>query len=248
MPKGEWQRMKRKLDVDDTLSEVFSIYRDQAGVLIPVAFWIFLLVAIANGLTEDDFALSLLVSLVTIAVSTLYQGMVVGLVKDLRDGRRDHSVGELIGSVSPVLLTLIGASLVTAVGIGFGFLLLLVPGLYLLTIWAVIAPVIVIERRGVFEGLGRSRQLVRGDGWRVFWVVAITALIAIFAALVLMLIAGAVANGPLVLIVSTALASAFVAPIQALVASVLYFRLLDLRGAQPPAGDSVLQQPGDSPG
>ena len=42
--------MNRKIEVGKIFSEVFSIYRDQAGVLLPVAFWLFLVVAIVNGL------------------------------------------------------------------------------------------------------------------------------------------------------------------------------------------------------
>ena len=54
-----------------------------------------------------------------------------------------------------------------------GLVLLVVPGLFLITIWAVIAPVIVLERAGVFESFGRSRHLVKGNGWQVFGVLVI---------------------------------------------------------------------------
>ena len=53
-------------------------------------------------------------------------------------------------------------------GILVGFILLIVPGLFLLTIWAVVAPVTVLERPGIFAAFGRSRELVRGHGWTVF--------------------------------------------------------------------------------
>ena len=36
------------------------------------------------------------------ALSIVYQGMVVELVQDIQDGRRDHSIGDLIRSVEPV--------------------------------------------------------------------------------------------------------------------------------------------------
>ena len=50
--------------------------------------------------------------------------------------------------------------------------------------WAVIAPVIVVERRGVFDAFGRSRQLVRGNGWPVFGTVLVAFLIAAVASIV----------------------------------------------------------------
>lgn len=241
--------MERKLSVGDALSEVFDIYRDQAGVLLPVAFWLFLIVAIVNGLTEGNLSLFWLGIVVSLAVGTLYQGMVVELVRDVQDGRRDSSVGDLMRSVLPVLGPLIGAGILAGIGIAVGFFLLIVPGLVLLTMWAVIAPAIVVERRGVFDAFGRSRQLVKGQGWPVFGTVVVAFLIAFIAGIVFILIANSIANGPIVRIVFSALASTITAPIEALVASVLYFRLVAIKGeaapAQPP---SVPQQPGDSLG
>jgi hypothetical protein len=238
--------MDRKLSVGDTLSEVFRIYREQAGVLLPVAFWLFLVVAIVNGLTEGNFSLFWLGIVVSLAVGTLYQGMVVELVQD---GRLDSSVGDLMRSVLPVLGPLIGAGILAGLGIAAGLFLLIVPGLVLLTMWAVIAPVIVIERRGVFDAFGRSRQLVKDQGWPVFGTVVVAFLIAIVGGLVFILIAESIANGPIVRIVFSALASTVTAPVEALVASVLYFRLLAIKGAQAPAAPpSVPQQPGDGLG
>jgi hypothetical protein len=236
--------MEKRLTVGGTLSQVFDIYRDQAGVLLPVAFWLFLVVAIVNGLTEGHFSLFWVSIVVSLAVGTLYQGMVVELVKDIQDGRRDSSVGELMRSVLPVLGPLIGAGILAGLGIGAGLFLLIVPGLILLTMWAVIAPAIVVERRGVFDAFGRSRQLVKGQGWPVFGTVVIAYLIAFVAELVFVAIANGIADGPLLRIVFSALASTLAAPIGALVASVLYFRLLGLQ----PLATSVPQQPGDGLG
>ncbi|HET7508739.1 MAG TPA: hypothetical protein VFJ65_00680 [Solirubrobacterales bacterium] len=237
--------MDRKLDVGATLNEVFDTYRDQAGVLLPVAFWLFLVVAIVNGLTAGNFSLFWVGLIVSLAVGTLYQGMVVNLVNDLQDGRRDSSVGDLMRSALPVLAPLIGAGILAGFGIGFGFVLLIAPGLYLATIWAVIAPAIVIERRAIFDAFGRSRQLVKGNGWPVLGTIVVAYVIAIVATLAFTAIGGAIANGPLVRIVFSALASTLAAPIGALVAAILYFRLLPLQseGGAAPAVPPAPQPP-----
>jgi hypothetical protein len=240
--------MERKLSVGETLGEAFSIYRDQAGVLLPVAFWLFLAVAVIEALTLEELSLFWIGIVVSLAVGTLYQGMVVGLVSDVQDGRRDSSVGDLMRSVLPVLWPLVGAGILAALGIGGGLILLVVPGLYLLAIWAVVAPVIVVERRKVFDAFGRSRQLVRGSGWPVLWSVLVAFLIAAVAGILFTQIAIEIADGVLLEIVFGALAATLAAPIGALVAAVLYFRLLEIEGGPPPVEGSVPQQPGDGLG
>lgn len=230
--------MNRKLEVGATLSEVFSIYRAQAVTLLPVAFWLFLAVAIVNGLIAGSVVLLPIDLAISTIAGTLYQGMVVGLVRDVQDGRRDSSVGELMRSALPVLLPLIGAGLLSGLAIGIGTVLFIVPGLFLATIWAVLAPVIVVERSRVFDAFGRSRALVRGNGWPVFGAIAVAFVITIVGVIVFGSIAAAIANGPLIRIVFSAIASTFTAPVAALVASVLYFRLRAIEGASVPADDA----------
>jgi len=227
--------MTGKLDVGGTLGEVFETYGNHAGVLLPIAFWLYLIVAVVSGLSVENFALFPLVILVGTIAATLYQGVVVGLVRDVQDGHRDFSARELIESAWPVVLPLIGVGILFGVGVAIGFILLVVPGLILLTIWAVVAPVIVVEHSGVIDAFGRSRELVRGNGWQVFGVILVAFLIAGVASFILGQIAIAIAEGPILRIVFSALASTLTAPIGALAAAVLYFRLLQLQGPAEPA-------------
>jgi len=226
--------MKNKLDVGATLSQVFSIYGSHAGVLLPIAFWLFLVVAIVNGLIGGSLIMLALALAVGTIAGTLYQGTVVELVSDVQDGRRDSSAGDLLRSAAPFVLPLIGAGILAGIGIGIGMLLLLVPGLILATIWAVIAPVIVVERAGVLHAFRRSHDLVRGNGLQVFGVIVVAFVIVLVGSLVFGAIAGGISNGPIVRIVFSAIASTITAPIGALVAAVLYFRLREFEGTPPP--------------
>lgn len=234
--------MKRKLSVGDTISEAFSIYGAQAGVLLPIAFWLFLVVAILNGIAEDSVVLLLVALIVSLAAGTLYQGVVVSLVRDVQDGRRDSSMGDLVNQAMPFIWPLIGAGLLAGIAIGIGLILLIVPGLILLTIWAVIAPVIVVEKSGVIAAFGRSRELVRGNGWPVFGVILLALLISVIGGLIFGGIAASIADGPLLRIVFSALASTVTAPIGALVAAVLYYRLLAIHGPSPSPADPPTEQ------
>ena len=224
-----------RLSVGDVLNRVFALYKEHFGVLIPVAFWLFLVVSILGGILSRTNALALLIFfIVTFAAAILYQGMVVSLVRDVQDGRRDSSVGELFSSVSPVLGALVGASILYGLAVGVGFFLLIVPGCILLTIWAVIAPVIVIETKWALDSFGRSRELVRGNGWPVFGIVIVATLITVIVGAILGAIAEGIAGGPILRIVFGALASTLTAPIGALVAAVLYYRLLAIKGEADP--------------
>jgi hypothetical protein len=237
--------MNRKLDVGNVLDQSFSIYRAQARVLLPVAFAFFLIVAVVNGLVSGSLALLPIGLAVSVALTTLYQGTVVTLVSDVQDGRRDSSVRQLIESATPVILPLIGAGILAGIAIGIGFLLLIVPGLFLATIWAVIAPAIVVERTGVFGAFKRSRELVRGHGWQVFAVIVIVFLIIFIVRLVLSAIAVGIEDSTVVRILFDIVGATLTAPIAALVAAVMYFALRDLEGGDgtAPAGDEPAAEP-----
>jgi hypothetical protein len=208
------------------VSRIWEIYRDQFSVLVSTAvalyglqFVVYLLLPNAAG-----FALAVLFW----ALAILYQGMVVKLVQDIQAGRRDHSVTDLVRSVEPVFWPLVGVSLLFGIGLGIGFVLLIIPGLILMVIWSVVAPVTVLERPGVFAAFGRSRELVRGNGWNVFGVI----LIVFLAVAVISLAAGLAASGLGTVgraFVQWAV-NAALAPATALSASVLYFALLGRRG------------------
>jgi ABC-type multidrug transport system fused ATPase/permease subunit len=222
--------MTKKLDVGGTLSQIFSTYSAQAGVLLPVALAIFAVVAIVNAIIAGSLILLPLGLAVSVVAATLYQGMVVGLVRDVQDGRRDSSVQDLIDAAWPVVLPLIGVGILAGIAIGIGFLLLVIPGLILLTIWAVIAPVIVVEHSGVMDSFGRSRELVRGNGWQVFGVIFVVFLISAIVAGILGAIGAGISDSVGMRILFNLIASTLTAPIAALAAATIYFRLLAIKG------------------
>jgi hypothetical protein len=218
----------RRLSPGDVIGRAFKIYRDHIGVLLPAALIVFALDAVARWVFDEGLE-TLVAAVISLVLAILYEGMVVQLVRDVQDGRRDNTIGELFSSVSPVLLPLIAVSILGGIGIGIGFLLLIVPGLILLTIWSVVAPVTVIERPGVFRAFGRSRELVRGYGWPVFGTIVLVFLLVIAASIAAALIG--LALGDVGRAILSWLFDALTQPVAALTTSVLYFTLLEVRGA-----------------
>jgi hypothetical protein len=108
-------------------------------------------------------------------------------------------------------------------------MLFVVPGLILLTIWAVIAPVIVVEGSSALDAFGRSRALVRGHGWTVFAIVLITGLLTTIASNVLQAAFSFLPRFLEILIGGT-IAQAVVAPLIAIAIALTYFRLREAHG------------------
>ena len=216
----------------DVLGSALRIYRDQAGVLLGAAVVIFAVEALLGVVLDES--LGFLVSVVSLIAGTFYQGMVVELVRDVQDGRRDASVADLFRTVAPVVGPLIAVSLLLGLGVALGFLLVIVPGFLALTFWAVAAPVTVIERPGILAAFGRSRELVRGHGWPVFGVIVLLLLVVLTVGIVVG-IAFANASDPTRAIVSWVV-SVLTAPLTALAASVLYFALRREHGEPVTAG------------
>ncbi len=94
----------QKIRPGEVIGSALNIYREQASVLISVAVIVFAITALAQlALTGGP---AVLVSLLGIVIVVFYQGMVVELVGDIQNGRRDSSVRQLFRRVAPVVLPL----------------------------------------------------------------------------------------------------------------------------------------------
>jgi hypothetical protein len=219
------------------LDEAWRMYKAHAKHLLVIAFVIYLAAAVIAAL----FALAggtigaLLGALVEIVAAFLLQATLVKAVQDVRDGRADMSIGETVSAATPYIWSVALASILAGIAITIGLILVIVPGLYLMTIWAVIVPVIVIERSGVLASFGRSHQLVRGRGWHVFATLVLVYVILLVVKLVLGLIFSAL---PHVLGsgLSSVISGTLIAPFLALVVTLVYYRLAgDAQVPPPPA-------------
>jgi hypothetical protein len=224
------------------LGESWKIYRAHAAHLLVIAFAIYVAAAIVAGLLALAGGIfgALLGSIVELFAAFLVQAALVKAVQDVRDGRVDLSVAETVTASTAYIWPVAAASILAGIAITIGFILIIVPGLYLITIWAVIVPVIVIERSGALASFGRSRQLVRGHGWQVFGTLVLVFVILLVVDLVLGLIFVAL---PLLLRngLSTVVSGTVIAPFLALVVTLIYYRL---SGAPGGGQDSAAGYPG----
>lgn len=118
-----------------------------AGNIFSPAMWLGMVLAMIGGL--------------------VLQGVVVHTVIARLHGRT-VSVNDALAVGARFLLPLLGLGIIQGLGILLGWVLLFVPGLILAVMWSVSAPSLVVEKRGIFESLQRSRDLTRGHRWAIF--------------------------------------------------------------------------------
>ncbi len=184
------------MQIGDVLGEAWGLYKRFFWQFFLTAFVVYavldLLSALANAAAGDSVLAGLFWGLIAAAVGIVgyfwVQGALVEVVQDVRDGRADRTIGEIYQAVSPRLPSLIVAGILAGIGIAFGLILLIVPGLFLLTIWSMLVPVIVIEGKSAGEAFGRSREIVRGHGWPVFGLIIVTFILVAVASGVITLL------------------------------------------------------------
>ena len=170
------------MDIGSVLGEAWDLYKRFFWQFFLTAFVVFaildLLSALADAAAGDSFLAAVFWGLIALTVGVVgyfwVQGALVEVVKDVRDGRAARTIGEIYQAVSPRLPALIVGGILAGIGIAVGLILLIVPGLFLLTIWSMLVAVIVIEGKSAGEAFGRSREIVRGHGWSVFGLIIVT--------------------------------------------------------------------------
>ncbi|MGC1851020.1 MAG: hypothetical protein WA687_01125 [Solirubrobacterales bacterium] len=239
----------KRISVGDVISETFSIYGQNFGPLIGSAIVVFVVVGLLAGILESagGLILILLAAAVRLAGHALYVGFVVKLVQDVRDGRRDQGVGDLFSAGAPFILALIGFGILFGIGVTIGFLLLVVPGLILITFWSVGAPAIVVEGIGPVDAFGRSWRLVRGDAWAVFGTLLVVLLIVIGIGIVLAAIANPIGNGEASTWIASIISTTITAPIFAIAVTVLYYELAGGTAPASPATPPAASEPPPPP-
>jgi len=219
------------------LDEAWQMYKAHARHLLAIAFVIYLVAAvIAALLALAGTTGALLGGLVGIIAAFLLQAALVKAVQDVRDGRVDMSIGETVSAATPYIGSVALASILAGIAITVGLILVIVPGLYLMTIWAVIVPVIIIEGSGALASFGRSYQLVRGRGWHVFGTLVLVFVILLVVQFLLGLVFLALPNvwrsG-----LSSIISGTLVAPFIALVVTLVYYRLAGDEQVPSPPGE-----------
>jgi hypothetical protein len=216
------------VDIGAILSEAWGLYTRFFVRFVVVAGVVFLALGALSTIIKQASG-GLGGSLVFVAVSIVgyfwIQGVLVVLTADVRDGVADHSFGELFARARPKLGALILAGVLAAIGVVAGLLLFVIPGLYLLTRWALIAPALILEDLAAGESFTRSHELVTGNGWPVFGLLVLLFLIEVVVGAVVLVVLGGASGAFVSTWIGSAVANTLITPFIAIVTTLVYFRL-----------------------
>ena len=230
------------------LTETWALYRKYAAHFLLIAFVIYLITAILFALlTLAGVVGYIFAEIIDLAAAFLLQAALVKAVQDVRDGRVDLDIGQTYRAAVPFILPVAVASILFAIAVAIGLVLIIVPGLIVLTFWCLIVPCIVISGAGVFQSFGQSYRTVRGYAWNVFGTLVLVFLLYLALGIVVGLIL-AVLPTFLRNFVSTVVVGTLVAPFFALVITLIYYRLTAAHANQPyvatsPEGTAVWEPP-----
>jgi hypothetical protein len=220
------------------IGDSWELYKRHWRHLAPIALIVYIVLGVVAALLAavfDNWLAGLLSAMIGIIGAFWLQGALVKAVADVRDGRADMSIRDTFASAWPHVPAVAIAGILAGLGIALGLLLLIVPGLVLMTWWVVIIPAIVLEDKSAAESFSRSRELVRGYGWNVFGVIVLTILLLIVASIVIALILSPLDDW-LQELLSDVISGTLIAPFIAVTWTLLYFRLRNAKeqAQQPP--------------
>jgi hypothetical protein len=138
------------------------------------------------------------------------------------------SAGEVFVAGFEAFTPLFAAVLLAALGIALGFLLFIVPGVYLAIRWYFVPQAVVIEGARGAGALSRSGEIVQDFWWRTFGLVLLANLAIAIPGLILVLPFTAIAESTdrsLWVMVGSAITTSVTTPFVALYSTLLYYDL-----------------------
>lgn len=119
----------------------------------------------------DSFIVLISVMMELILYSVLTASLVYGTVQHLNG--TPTTLANCFSRGIQTMLAVIGIAIVAGIILILGFIALVIPGLIVMTMFWVVVPVAVIERKGVGASLSRSRYLTYGHRWAIFGILVL---------------------------------------------------------------------------
>jgi hypothetical protein len=250
------QGIGRELGFGEVFSKTFEVYRRDFAKYFLLFAIVGVIVQVATTLAQRAFVLPMLplnptsqqlssylsalfgalillvavIVLVNIVFSTIAQGSAIKMASEqITKGK--INLGATVRFVVSRLLSIWALSIIVGIIVFLGIIALVVPGIILAIMFCLALPVLLIENKGVFESMTRSRQLVKHRWAKTLGIFIVLIIIVLIATLIVSAItapfgiAGTVINGIL---------SAFYQPLFPILLGVYYHSNLARSTASPP--------------
>ncbi len=170
----------RPLSTGELLDRTFVLYRSHFGLFVGIFALPHLVVlafqclglafqpagnAMLNILSTLFWSLG--AALLTVIVTAASQAATVIAVSQVHLDQ-PASVADSFSRVKGEIGGVIGLSLLVGLGVGAGFIALVVPGILLALMWSLAVPVKILENRGATDAMSRSSDLTKGNRGRIF--------------------------------------------------------------------------------
>jgi len=209
------QGINRELDLGEIISKTFEVYRRDflkyfvlfavveviIGIITTLAQHAFVLPTLPTHPTSQQVlnwfpaffgALAPLIAsifIVTVVFFPIAQGSAIKLASEqIEKGEAD--LGKSVRFAASRLLWIWALTIVVGIIVFLGFIALVVPGIILTIMFSLAFPVLIIQKKGILESMGRSRELV-GHRWlKTFAMFLVFGIIFIIASVIISAISG----------------------------------------------------------
>lgn len=242
---------KHSLSVGAVARDVVSAYRAHWFFLITAAVVVLLPQALADALLDHlnlegihsahdivILAAAPLTVIVNLFGQAFYAGLAAAAVIEWRANRPLPGIVALLRSVPLGRLVLL--DIVLTIGTAIGLVLLVIPGLIFMAFFSISPALVKFEHQSVWGSMRRSRDLVRGNFWRVMATVVGTIVLTEVAASLI----SAPFHGLAIVTFVDLAADGLLQPIEGLVIVIVALALLELRG-EAPQPDELARAVGD---
>ena len=164
-------------NLNSALVTTFTLVRDNFAAFFAVAL-VLNAPSLVIGFVDGGFVVALVVGVVTHILLTV--SLTIGTLQAMAGARPGFTV--LLQQINrPDLGKLLALGIVQHVVIILGLMAFIAPGLYVLSLWMVAMPAIIVERSTVGGALDRSAALTRDRRWLVLGIFVLVAVPAILA-------------------------------------------------------------------